>query len=65
MRLANARRIAAILHTPPGALYPVHLASIAIRLPLSAGCDTSAAIDAPATTMLAVCAIVTMPEGSC
>jgi hypothetical protein len=30
-------------------------------LPLSAGCDASAAIDAPATTMLTVCAMVTIP----
>jgi hypothetical protein len=33
-----------------------------MRLPRNAGCDTSAAIEAPATTMLATCAMVTMLE---
>jgi hypothetical protein len=64
LKLASARSIAAIRHNPPGALYPVHLSNAAIRLALQVGCNARVAKDAPAATMLATWAIVTMPDDS-
>jgi hypothetical protein len=58
---ASARRIAAILHNPPGALKPVHCDSMSTRFARNVDCEARAAIEAPATTMLIACAIVTMP----
>lgn len=57
LRFATAINNAAIRHNPPGALYPVHLDSAAITFVLRAGCEANAKIEAPATTILAVCTI--------
>jgi hypothetical protein len=47
---------------PPGAEKPVQRESVVVRLLRREGWDASAAIEAPAATMLAVCTIVTMPK---
>jgi hypothetical protein len=60
LRFAKANTIAAILHRPPGSLNLVHLANVTIRAARKEGCDVRAANDAPATTMLTACAIVTI-----
>jgi hypothetical protein len=61
LKFASARMMAAMRHSPPGVLYPVHFSSAVTRLALQVGCDARAVNDAPAATMLATCAIVTMP----
>jgi hypothetical protein len=61
-RFASASRIATILHIPPGALKPVHLDRVAMSVARNVGCEARAATEAPATTMLTACAIVTIPR---
>lgn len=59
-KFASASNIAAILHTPPGAPYPVARPSASKTFLKYAGFEAHAAIEAPATMMLKACAIVTM-----
>jgi hypothetical protein len=52
--------MAATRQSPPGALYPVNRASAARNWSRYVGCDASAAMEAPATTMLIAGAIMPM-----
>lgn len=63
-KLAKASSIAAMRQSPPGAPYPDHFDNIASKFALKVGCDATAANEAAAATMLAICAIVTMPNKS-
>jgi hypothetical protein len=49
-------------HIPPGAEKPVQRERVVLRVLRREGWDASAAIEAPAATMLAACTIVTMPK---